>query len=67
MLMAYIKLDHAIRTMQKRGERLFEFGRKKLSGQSEKRDRQAPTRLSRDDSSQMGANANDYSSNRRAD
>ena len=27
MLMVYLKLDHAIRPMQKRGERLFEFGR----------------------------------------
>lgn len=27
MLMVYLKLDHAIRTMQERGERLFEVRR----------------------------------------
>lgn len=53
MLMVYLKLDHAIRPMQERGERLFEVRRESLSGQSEKRGRQALTRLSGDDSSQM--------------
>lgn len=53
MMMVYLKLDHAIRPMQKHGERIFRV-RRERSGQSEKRGRQAPTRLSRDDSSHMG-------------
>lgn len=42
-----------IRPMQERGERLFEGRREKISGQSEKRGKQALTRLSSDDSSVM--------------
>lgn len=54
MLMVYLELGYAIRPIQERGERLFRVRRESLSGQSEKRVRQALTRLSRDDNSQIG-------------
>ena len=66
MFMVYLELGYAIRPMQKRGEQLFGGKTWKLSCQSKKHVRQAPTRLSRDDSIQMSG-CNGYSSNRRTD
>lgn len=66
MLMAYIKLDHAIRTMQKRGERLFRVRRESYRIIQ----KNAADRLSHAFPAMIvarWAGTNDYSSNRRAD
>lgn len=66
MLMVYLKLDHAIRPMQKRGERLFEFGRESYRVNQ----KNAADRLLHAFPAMIAArwaDANDYLSNRRAD
>lgn len=66
MLMAYSRLGYAIRPMQKRGERFFEFGRESYRGNrknaSDRLLHAFPTMIAA-----RWADANDYLSNRRAD
>nr|DAW22313.1 MAG TPA: hypothetical protein [Caudoviricetes sp.] len=66
MLMVYLKLDHAIRPMQKRGERLFSVRRKSYQVKR----KNAADRLLHAFPAMMAArwaNANDYLPNLRAD
>ena len=66
MLMAYLKLYHAIRPMQKRGERLFRVRRESYRVNQ----KNAADRLLHAFSAMIAArwaDANDYLSNRRAD
>ena len=65
MLMAYLKLDHAIRPMQKRVERLFSARRESYRVSQ----KNAADRLLHAFPAMIAArwaDANDYSSNRRA-
>lgn len=66
MLMVYLELDHATRPMQERGERLFKVRRESYRVNREN----ASDRLLHAFPAMIAArwaNANDYSSNRRAD
>nr|DAI74839.1 MAG TPA: hypothetical protein [Caudoviricetes sp.] len=66
MLMVYLKLDHVIRPMRKRRERLFRVRRESYRVNQ----KSAADRLLHAFPAMIAArwtNANDYSSNRRAD
>lgn len=66
MLMAYLKLNHPIRPMQKCGERLFEFGRESYrvnrKNASDRLLHAFPVMIAA-----IWADDSNYSSNRRAD
>jgi hypothetical protein len=66
MLMVYLELDHAIRTMQERGERIFRVGRESYRVNR----KNAADRLLRAFPAMIAArleDANDYLPNRRID